>query len=275
MKPALILGVLFFLTRLAPVEPVDPWKLVSPKKVLNLIFALAFIQAIGSILFALLGSCVGAILSGFLGGLVSSTATTASLARRSSLSSQLSTRTDMLTFLSATLAMLVEAFVITLYGEKEIHWGFLLLFSGPVVSTLLMMTYQSRSASTEKITLSDAKLELLPILKLAAFILAILALSKLLQKAFGQAGLAVLTFFVSLFEIHGSVIANLQLHDSGLISVQTLGGLLAVSIVASYVSKLFLILTLGSASLKKTIVKTTLVLFGSLAVSGALFFSFG
>ena len=209
-----------------------------------------------------------------MGGLVSSTATTASLARESLVSADGDTPAEMLTFLSATLAMLMEGLAITIYGTNDIHWEFFILFSGPVLTTLLMIAYQARKATSQKLILRDTQLEILPIIKLAAFVLGILTLSKLLQAAFGKAGLLVLTFIVSLFEIHGSVIANLQLHDSGAINVEVLGGLLAVSIVASYISKLFLVMTLGRASLKKSILKATAVLFLSLAASGLMFYFF-
>ncbi len=239
IKPTLILMVLFGLGWISPAGTIDPWKLFSPKKIANLIFALAFIQALGSILISLLGTRIGAILTGFLGGLVSSTATTAALARKSALAAKSVTPTETLTFLSATLAMLIEAFAITVYGANDIHWSFLVLFCGPMLAAVLMIIYQARIATKKPLTLNDSRLELLPILKLAGFIIGVLAVSKLLQTAFGQAGLLVLTFIVSLFEIHGSVIANLQLHDLGAISLKSLGGCVAISILASNLSKLF------------------------------------
>ena len=276
MKTLLILFVLFVIGYLAPANPIDPWKLFSLKKIANLIFALAFVQGLGSVLITLFGTQIGAILTGFLGGLVSSTATTAALAKKSLNSANAEIRSEILTFLSATLAMLIEALAITVYSTTEIHWSLLIIFSGPILSTLLMIGYQARHSTPQKLVLADTQLKILPILKLALFVLGILTLSKLLQNAFGQAGLLILTFIVSLFEIHGSVIANLQLHDSGSISVNFLGGLLAASIVASYCSKLFLVVTLGSPSLRRAVIRATLLLFLSLSLCGAVFyFSFG
>lgn len=276
MKTLLILFVLFVIGYLAPANPIDPWKLFSLKKIANLIFALAFVQGLGSVLITLFGTQIGAILTGFLGGLVSSTATTAALAKKSLNSANAEIRSEILTFLSATLAILIEALAITVYSTTEIHWSLLIIFSGPILSTLLMIGYQARHSTPQKLVLADTQLKILPILKLALFVLGILTLSKLLQNAFGQAGLLILTFIVSLFEIHGSVIANLQLHDSGSISVNFLGGLLAASIVASYCSKLFLVVTLGSPSLRRAVIRATLLLFLSLSLCGAVFyFSFG
>lgn len=271
IKPTVILVVLFLLGKISPSNSIDPWNLFSPKRIVNLIFALAFIQALGSLSIWLLGTRIGAIFSGFLGGLVSSTATTASLARKSSLSKNVKKPPETLSFLSATLAMLLEALAITSYGAKDVQWNLLILFSGPLLSVVMMIIFYARVATKHEPTRNEAKLEFLPILKLSGFIIAALGLSKILQSAFGQARLLVLTFIVSLFEIHGSVIANLQLHDVGEISAKSLGSFLAVSIIASYTSKLFLVLTMGSSEFKKSVMKSTLILFLSLAVSWTLF----
>ncbi len=88
-----------------------------------------------------------------------------------------------------------------------------------------------------------------------------------MQNIFGQSGLLILTFLVSLFEIHGSVIANVQLHDSGAINVGFLRGLLVISVAASYLSKLFLLYTLGSRPLRAQAAKGTGLLFLSLIAS--------
>jgi hypothetical protein len=57
------------------------------------------------------------------------------------------------------------------------------------------------------------------------------------------------------------------MHDNGTTAVGVLGNLLAISIVASYVSKLFLISTLGGKELKAKTLKSTLILFAALLLS--------
>ena len=121
---------------------------------------------------------------------------------------------------------------------------------------------QSQKTSNSKI---------LPILKLAAVIILILTVSKILQAFFGRSGLIVLTFLVSLFEIHGSVIANIQMHDAGAFTVKFLGGLLAISASASYISKLFLVHTMGSRGLRARVIKYTGILFLALVLSWVVF----
>jgi uncharacterized membrane protein (DUF4010 family) len=269
IKTAITLGALALLTWLAPVAPLDPWNLVAPQKIASMIFALALIQAFGSIMGHALGARTGAVLTGFFGGLVSSTATTASLAKRSKGGSETTIAAELLVFLSATCAMLFEGLALVLTGLSELHASLVVIFIGPIFATLAMIFVQYRQLKDRSEATDSADFQILSILKLALFILAILSISKISQNLFGQNGLLVLTSLVSLFEIHGSVIANVQLHESGTVSVHFLASLLAVSIVASYLSKIFLISTLGSSALSSRAIQSTLILIGSLAISWA------
>lgn len=264
-KPTLTLISLALLTWLAPVAPIDPWNLLSPKKIATMILALGVIQAFGSLLAQYLGTRTGSILTGFFGGLISSTATTASLARKSKVSTDGSG--EVLTFLSATGAMLFEGLALVVTGTTDLHLSNLIIFIGPILATAVMIVIEYRAHNDRSSSSENSNFQILPILKLSIFIVAILSVSKICQNIFGQNGLLFLTFLISLFEIHGSVIANVQMHESGAVSVGFLYGLLAVSVVASYLSKLFLISTLGSAKLRSQAVKRTLFLFCSLAMS--------
>lgn len=270
IKPTITLSALSLLTWIAPVAPLDPWNLLSPKKITTMILALAMIQAFGSAMAQHLGTRTGAILTGFFGGLISSTATTASLARRSKIGGTAPCSGEVLTFLSATGAMLFEGLALVTAGTSEFHFSNLLIFIGPILATLAMIFVQYRKL-TDRINPSQSTAFLiLPILKLSIFIVAILSISKVFQNLFGQNGLLVITSLVSLFEIHGSVIANVQLHELGVVSVSLLSSLLAISVVASYLSKLFLIWTLGSPFLRTHVIRSTLLLFCSLAISWAI-----
>ncbi len=111
------------------------------------------------------------------------------------------------------------------------------------------------------------KLDIVSLVKLSAFIIGILSLSKILQKFFGFEALLVLTFLISLFEVHGSIIANVQLYNNDSISSLNFNHLLALSVLASYSSKLFLVFTLGSKPLKKETAKITVYLLSALFIS--------
>lgn len=269
-KPALTVLSLGLLTWLSPVAPLDPWNLLSPQKIVKMVFALALIQALGSILGQLMGRRAGALLTGFFGGLISSTATTASLARRSKVANKMNSSSEMLTFLSATLAMLFEGLAMVIAGTTEYHWATLVIFFGPIMATVGMIFFQYHRVENRSDPSEVASFQILPLLKLSVFIIGILTFSKVSQNLFGQSGLIALTSLVSLFEIHGSIIANVNLHESGAVNIHFLCSLLAISVAASYLSKLFLISTIGSSFLRSYAIKSTLLLFVSLFISWLL-----
>lgn len=221
----------------------------------------------------LLGKRTGSILTGFLGGLISSTATTASLSKKSRIKNAANDSSEMLIFLSATVAMLTEGAGLVFLGTSLLQQASLSLFLGPLLAAAAMIFFYSRKITTEQSRSDEIPFQILPILKLSFFIVSVLLLSKLLQSLFGHQGLIVLTFLVSLFEIHGSVIANVQLHESGAIDGRFLCNLVAISIFASYLSKLFLVLSLGSSRLKQQVLKSSLFLFVSLLLSWIISFS--
>ncbi|MBX2995331.1 MAG: DUF4010 domain-containing protein [Bdellovibrionaceae bacterium] len=274
LKPGLILSVLALLTWLAPASPLDPWNLLSPQKIATMILALAVIQAFGAGMVQYLGARTGSLVTGFFGGLISSTATIASLAKKSK-AATISGSGEMLTFLSATGAMLIEGLALVATGTTDLRLSNLVIFIGPLLATAWMIVIEFRAHDDRRSSSTQSTFQILPVLKLALLIVVILSASQIFQRIFGQNGLLVLTSLVSLFEIHGSVIANVQMHEAGLVSAQFLCSLLAVSIVASYLSKIFLITTLGSARLRSQALWRTFYLFCSLGISWLAAMSLG
>ncbi len=270
-KPIVIISATFLIAWFMPSGPVDPWGIFSLNKAAFMVFALCFIQVFGAVMIRVLGGRQGSILTGFFGGLISSTATTVSIARESNEGDGKFVGKELLIYLSATAGMLVEGISLVFLSTNGIRYSLLLIFLGPLVTTTLMVFILVKKIPHRAIKIKDAEIKVLPILGLAAFIIAILSFSKLLQSIFGQSGLVVLTFFVSLFEIHGSMIANLQLQDSGVFGVPFLGGLLATSVAASYISKLVIVNAIASPMLKKKITKYTAFILISLLLSWIFF----
>lgn len=260
--------LLSFIYAVAPTSPLDPWGLFSLKKITALILALSIIQFFGALLVRLLGLKLGVVFAGILGGFVSSTATTATLARNSKNQINKKNDTELITYLSATLAMLIEAIALLAIGSTDYHFEIYFLFLSPVATTLILLFYSLKKISLPQYTQDKQSLNfaISPILKLALFILIILALSKALQKFFGNAGLLLLTFITSLFEMHGSLIANIQLHENSSIDTTTLVNLISCTIIASYISKMFLVYSLGSDYLKKTLLNWTLIILANYSV---------
>lgn len=268
-QAGLLLLVLLVLTITLPKDPLDPWKLISLQKISFIMLALASVQILGSIMIHFLGSRVGSVLSGFLGGLISSTVTTAHLAKSSRVSQDPSVKSEILIFLAATLAMLIEGLLLIFLGAGEFVGRPSLLLLGPSVISFVLIYLKIKDQKSNFIQKKpwQENVEILPLIKLSAFIIGILSLSKILQNFFGFQALLLLTFLVSLFEVHGSIIANVQLFNNQSLSIHDFGHLLALSVLASYTSKYFIILTLGSAQLKKEVTKLSIILLISLVIS--------
>lgn len=255
VKAFVVIFWLGVLTVLLPTDPIDPWGLFSARKITLLVLVLITIQTLGGVFSQILGSRAGSFLSGFVGGVFSSTAVTAQIAKNSHDLSDDENRVATLSFLGSILAQMILAFALALIGSTGHLVDVMLLFGLPITGAVLLTAFRSRKARVRGVIPNhrDPLSDLLGIAKLSLFIVAIIAVSKLLQEWFGENGLSTLTFLVSLFEVHGSVIANLQLEENGAINHATLRGLLAIGLFASLVSKLVLGLFLGNGFFKRRI----------------------
>lgn len=255
---SLLLG-LALLIWILPSRPVDPWGLFNPRKFFQLIEALLIIEVLGVVLVKLLGRRRGLLLMGFLGGLISSTAMTVSLARESE---ETSTKTPgaLLPFLAAILAMLCEALLLAYLGTSHFPLKLLVIFLSPILFTGVAIAILMRKHLSFPLHVENGKIiDLVGTVKMVAFIMCVLALSKLAQNVAGPTGLQFLTFIISLFEIHGSVISSTQLYEAQVLDLPSLGHLLTISIVSSYVSKVALILGLANKNFKRYAIGSIIV----------------
>lgn len=258
-KAFVVIFWLAVLTVLLPAEPIDPWGLFSARKITLLVLVLITIQTLGGVFSQILGSRAGSFLSGLVGGVFSSTAVTAQIAKDSHNLSDDENRVAILSFLGSIIAQMVLAFALATIGSSDHVLEFLFLFGLPVVGTILLTVFRSHKVRIKAVVPihRDPLSDLLGIAKLSLFIVAVIAISKILQDQFGEHGLLPLTFLVSLFEVHGSVIANLQLSETGAIDHPTLRSLISVGLFASLISKLALGLFLGNRFFKKRILLWT------------------
>lgn len=270
IRPVLILLGMLIVVYFLPEAPIDPWNAIGLKKIATLVLAITFIQLLGSEITKYLGQRKGSIITGFLAGLASSTATVASVARASKASSE-NTTSEILIFIAATIAMQVVCLAIILIGTTGIHYSLLILILSPIAAALVMIYVETRKSSDDHEAIKPEQFEFLHVLKLTAFIITTIIISKIAQSFLHEGGMAAITFVVSLFEMHGSIVANLQLHDAGVIQVRQLGALLTTAIVASYVSKLFMVYTLGSIELRVKVLMYTGLSLASLGLGWLLF----
>lgn len=268
----LLLLVLSLLLAISPSHPVDPWELVNPRKLVQLIFTLTVLQVLGALLMTFFKGSVGGGAYGFFGGLISSTALTASLAKQSQKGDEDDIRLLSLSYLSALFGMILEGVILVYVGLTEIHWEIFWVFSGPIIATVFLLFVRVRSL--QKINFDDndvAAVHPASILKLGVLIAVFLALSKFLQSYLGTSGQFLLTFLTCLFELHGSIIGNVQLHEQNVLTIQILGHLIAVGILASYLAKWALVMFVGSPGFKRRASKYTGILLTAHLVGWGVF----
>ncbi len=252
LRASLIVLWLAILSYALPKEPIDPWGLVSARKITQLVLLMVTIQTVGSALSRKFGSKAGSFLSGFMGGIFSSTAVTAQVAKASPHLSENENRVAALSLLGAILSQLLLSFTIVMTSLDQFYLQATILFLPPILTTALLTFFRSNKVriETQPPEPKDPLSELLDIAKLSLIIVGFIAGAKLLQIQFGDRGLYILTFLVSLFEVHGSIIANLQLHESGTLNFDTLTGLVTIGLVGSVVSKFAIVLFVGNGFLR-------------------------
>lgn len=252
-----------------PNRTIDPWDLFNPRNFGILIVTIAGIQFAGYVAIRLLGARFGMALTGFLGGLVSSTAVFASL------SPSLNTNPKfklaiMASAISAILAMLVEIVAIVLVASPT-----LLLF---IITPILVMSivsmgmvicllhYQKKQSHFHS-KISNP-LNLLSVLYTSIFIGLTLILIAIAKRFIGTEGVLLISFLGGLFEIHGISLATALLYLDQHLTINMARLILYTAILASFVSKLFLLWSLTPA---KFALQTSLFLLGILVSGGITF----
>lgn len=252
LRATFVILWLAILSYALPKEPIDPWGLVSAQKITQLVLLMVTIQTIGGALSRKLGSKTGSFLSGFMGGIFSSTAVTAQVAKASRSLSDDENRVATLSLLGAILSQLLLAFIITITSLSTHLTQTVLLFLPPLLATISLTVFRSNKVRVEPHPPEpkDPLSELLDIAKLSLIIVAFIAFAKFMQLQFGNRGLYILTFLVSLFEVHGSIIANLQLHETANMSFDVLIALMTIGLIGSLVSKVAIIYFMGNFFLR-------------------------
>lgn len=255
------ISILWLLEIILPSSAVDPWGIIYPKKIIHLVKTLALIQVIGMALIGFIGAKAGIVLSGFLGGLISSTMTTATLSQKSKTLTTEEDKVHSVAFLSAILAMLFQASVILITGLEHPTLKFLSILLGPIVMTGALIAIRFHRTSDTKVPSElPTPISFFSLIKLTLFILVVLSISSGLQRALGNSGLILTTSIAALFEMHGTVMVNMQLWENGHISNFLVMSLIAISFASTCISKMFLVYTLGSQYMRKKFMRWTGIL---------------
>ncbi len=214
------------------------WRGLHIETFLRLLATLGTVQLASSALTVVFRHRFGLVLGGIAAGIASSTLATLLQARRSRELSASADRNEAVVFLAAYLGMLTQASFIVYGGLAE---PTLRLFAMFAVSALLVLVMigvrQWRTAGDGyQATLGDPP-HISDLVKLAAFMLALIALTHYLQRWLGSQALYGVTTIASFFEMHGALMSNIQLHELGRLDDHVLVTLILLSLMASNLSK--------------------------------------
>ncbi len=230
---------------LLPNKTIDPWQLFNPYQFGLIVLILSVIQFTGYITIRITGQKNGMILSGFLGGLVSSTAVFTSLPEVSKKHPKL-IRQTVAAALFAKIAMLITASIVIYLISKPLALSMAptMLAMMLVGSTSFLLIYK-RNPGKQMTSNPHNPLDFSSVLKLAFFIASILIIVALAKRYLGTEGVNIVSLLGGLFEIHSTVFANSTLFAHSNLDLSEARNAIAFAILASYVSKFFLLWTLA------------------------------
>lgn len=237
------------------------------RKLFEMFLALVSIQLLSARMTERLGPTVGAGLTAFAGGLISSTAMTAEIAKRSK---ERAAAACLFEYLGSVVAMLIEAFALVCVGIGSLRDRTGLLFAFPIAVGTLGAVLGSRTANGKDPGSGARAVGSGSTLRLASFLVILTAFAFYGTRMLGNASVYAVTFVASLFEVHAVTIANAALRDARSISERQLGDLVALSTAASLTSKLFIVASLGSRAFFRQALRWTLGALLSIAIAWAV-----
>lgn len=260
-----VLGILPFL----PNHPVDPWGLINPRFLALLLVVIATMQFAGYVAIRVFGQRSGMALVGFFGGLVSSTAVFVTLPRLYHEQPKI-LRLAIAAALFSIVGMFVELLIILLFAAPALFYFLLfpvisMLIVGIIIGVFLM----------RKPTVSDADimplknpLDMLAVLRLTLFIAGVIILVTLAKRYVGAEAAQAVAFLGGLFELHSVTLATALLYNAAKLKLNEAGLILSIAVVASFVSKYFLLWTLA----RDRFAKWTSVCLAIMLLTGSLTF---
>lgn len=224
-----------------PDRNIDPWQLINPRKAGFIVLLLACIQFGGYVAIRLFGTRLGMMLTGFFSGLVSSTALFTSMADKQRNKTQISYSSG-IACIFAAIASLVANLLITLVLSIDLLWSiFWPVVIAILVGTLMSFSFTKKSKTYHIEIQNENPLHILGVFKLALIILGVLLITMVIQNHLGNKALPYLSFVTGLLSSHGMIYAISSLYLDKSIDLILAQQLLAIVLLANFVSKFFLL----------------------------------
>ena len=157
--------------------------------------------------------------------------------------------------LAAQVAVLIEAILlVSALGSQFLKWLVPLFLPVAIVAFALIGLMWRRQAHPAPESKTELKaIDYFGALQMSFLITALLVASQYLLKAFGEQSLLWAHFGLALFEVHGAFISAVQLQLAQKVTLPWAVLLLTVSLSASFVSKFFIVLFMGTRDFLKAL----------------------
>lgn len=242
--------VLAVVLPLLPDEALDPWGVLSPRKIGLFIVLIAGIGYVGYFLHRLLGPSRGAVVSGLVGGLVSSTAVTAAMAQQSRTDERMVLPGQVATLL-ANIVMLARVLVITSFIDRGIAASLVLPLAAMAAVLLATLAHRLRLAraggqdgSPGAAPLTNP-FALVPALRWGVLLSLVLVVSAAAREQFGERGLLVAAAASGLADIDAVTLAVSRQVHQGDLAAATASVAITIAVVANAVVKGTMAVVLG------------------------------
>lgn len=231
-----LLAMSFVLLPLIPATLYGPFGGVSPRSLLILVILLASVSFVGYVAVRLLGSGQGYLVAGAVGGLVSSTATTLTLARES-LSSMSARAAAGGAVAAGAISLLRTGLLIAALAPALVS----ALLPPLVVAGAVMMAcavlFISHDAARAEAEPPANPFELMQVVKMALLITVVAFVSRASAQVFGDAGLYIVSALSALADVDAATVtvAGMAAQLTTAVAVNAIGIAVAANLLAKVV----------------------------------------
>lgn len=261
LKFAIITVIVLPLLPDRPLGP-PPFDVLNPQRLWWMVVLIAGIDFVGYVLVKVLGAEHGLGLAGLLGGLVSSTAATLGLARRSR-DVPAHARDLALPVLLAWTVMLVRIWILVSVAHPPLGRALLVPTAAMGVVSLLVcgwLWWATRSEERGSVTVGANPFELGTALRFGAVYAVVLIVVRIAEQRLGESGLYLAGAIAGLTDTDAVALSMASLAGSQPTSLQAAAHTVLVAMLANTVAKAALCVGLGAPGLRRAIVPAAVAL---------------
>lgn len=240
---------------LLPDKPIGPLNVLNPRLIWYMVILVSSISFVGYVLIKLYGRDKGIAVTGFLGGLVSSTAVTFSMSKKSKLEESLSSSYTIGIILASAIMYLRVFVIVFIINQSLLNylWFPLILFAGTSLLVTLLFYRKVDRSSFSDVTLRNP-FELRSAFLFGAVFGLVIFLTKAAQIYLGDSGIYAASALAGFSSVDAIVvsISNLVFET---ISIDVAVRAIIIALIANTIIKILISFIWGSKQLKINIFK--------------------